>query len=169
MKIAQDMAGYSLGEADLLRRAMGKKKPAEMEKQREKFLDGAARNGIPSKLANDLFDQMVLFAEYCLSYDTPVLTQEYGWLPIGKIVEQQIECHVYSVDAHGLIYSQAIAQWHERGEQEVFEYTLEDGSIIRATKDHKFMTTDGEMLPIDTIFTEQRHLKQVSTRQILDS
>jgi DNA polymerase III subunit alpha len=66
MKIAQDLAGYTLGEADLLRRAMGKKKPAEMEKQREKFLDGAAMNGIKSKIATDLFDQMVLFAEYCL-------------------------------------------------------------------------------------------------------
>ncbi len=67
MKIAQDLAGYSLGEADLLRRAMGKKKPEEMEKQRNKFLDGAAMNGIHSKIANDLFDQMVMFAEYCFN------------------------------------------------------------------------------------------------------
>ncbi len=77
MKIAQDLAGYSLGEADLLRRAMGKKKPAEMEKQREKFLDGAARNGIKSKVATDLFEQMVLFAEYCFNKSHSVA---YGYV-----------------------------------------------------------------------------------------
>jgi DNA polymerase-3 subunit alpha len=77
MKIAQDLAGYTLGEADLLRRCMGKKKPAEMEKQREKFLDGAARNGIKSKIATDLFDQMVLFAEYCFNKSHSVA---YGYV-----------------------------------------------------------------------------------------
>ncbi len=77
MRIAQDMAGYSLGEADLLRRAMGKKKPAEMEKQREKFLDGAARNGIKPELANSLFDQMVMFAEYCFNKSHSVA---YGYV-----------------------------------------------------------------------------------------
>ena len=67
MKLAQDLAGYSLGEADLLRRAMGKKKASEMQKQREKFLDGSSKNGIRSSLAENLFDQMVKFAEYCFN------------------------------------------------------------------------------------------------------
>lgn len=67
MKVAQDLAGYSLGQADLLRRAMGKKKPEEMQKQRELFLDGAAKNGVKRAVAEDLFDQMVKFAEYCFN------------------------------------------------------------------------------------------------------
>ncbi|MEM6598614.1 MAG: OB-fold nucleic acid binding domain-containing protein, partial [Cyanobacteria bacterium P01_C01_bin.69] len=67
MKIAQDLAGYSLGEADLLRRAMGKKKIKEMEKHREIFIEGASKNDFPRTPANDLFDQMVLFAEYCFN------------------------------------------------------------------------------------------------------
>ncbi|MGD1712876.1 DNA polymerase III subunit alpha, partial [Dapis sp. BLCC M172] len=67
MKMAQDLAGYSLGEADLLRRAMGKKKVSEMEKHREIFIDGATQRGVPSAVAQDLFEQMIKFAEYCFN------------------------------------------------------------------------------------------------------
>ena len=67
MKIAQDMAGYSLGQADLLRRAMGKKKKEEMEKHQEIFAEGAALRGVGKKVAAELFNQMVLFAEYCFN------------------------------------------------------------------------------------------------------
>ena len=67
MRIAQDLAGYSLGEADLLRRAMGKKKVSEMQKHRGIFVNGASERGVDEKVADELFDQMVLFAEYCFN------------------------------------------------------------------------------------------------------
>ncbi|WP_119394956.1 DNA polymerase III subunit alpha [Salinibius halmophilus] len=63
-RIAQVLAGYSLGKADLLRRAMGKKKPEEMEKQRKIFLEGALENGLTADLANNIFDLMEKFAGY---------------------------------------------------------------------------------------------------------
>jgi DNA polymerase-3 subunit alpha len=161
MKIAQDMAGYSLGQADLLRRAMGKKKVSEMEKQQEKFIDGSMKNGVKKQVAEKLFEDMKKFAEYCLSYDTQILTVEYGFMPVGEIVEKQIECTVFSIDQNGNVYTQPIAQWHNRGQQEVFEYALENGSTIQATKDHKFMTVGGEMLPINEIFERNLELLQV--------
>ena len=64
MQTAQVIAGYSLGGADLLRRAMGKKKPEEMAKQREIFVTGAATNGIEADQANEIFDTMEKFAGY---------------------------------------------------------------------------------------------------------
>ena len=161
MRMAQDLAGYSLGQADLLRRAMGKKKISEMKKHQVTFIDGASKNGVRRSIAEDLFDQMIKFAEYCLSYDTEVLTVEHGPIPIGEIVEKALKCHVYSVDSNGFIYTQPIAQWHNRGQQEVFVYTLENGSEIKATPDHKFMTETGEMLPIEKIFQQELDLKQV--------
>lgn len=64
MQIAQVLAGYSLGGADMLRRAMGKKKPEEMAKERAKFEAGCAERGIDAKLATEIFDLMEKFAEY---------------------------------------------------------------------------------------------------------
>ncbi|MEW6254801.1 MAG: DNA polymerase III subunit alpha [Pseudomonadota bacterium] len=64
MQIAQALAGYSLGEADLLRRAMGKKIRAEMEKQRERFVSGAAERGVPKAQADTIFDLLAKFADY---------------------------------------------------------------------------------------------------------
>ena len=64
MQIAQVLADYTLGGADMLRRAMGKKKPEEMQKQRLLFLEGAANKGIDSRQAETIFDLMEKFADY---------------------------------------------------------------------------------------------------------
>jgi len=64
MQIAQDLAGYSLGAADLLRRAMGKKIRSEMEAQRKIFCDGAEARGIEAAKAAEIFDLMERFADY---------------------------------------------------------------------------------------------------------
>jgi DNA polymerase III subunit alpha len=64
MQIAQVMAGYSLGEADLLRRAMGKKIRAEMEKQRERFVAGSVKSGVPKGQAETIFELLAKFADY---------------------------------------------------------------------------------------------------------
>jgi len=88
MQIAQVMAGYTLGGADMLRRAMGKKKPEEMAKQRSIFLEGCAQNGIDKDLAGNIFDLVEKFAGYgfnkshsaayaLVSYQTAWLKQHY--------------------------------------------------------------------------------------------
>ena len=64
MQLAQKLAGYSLGDADLMRRAMGKKKQAEMAKHENQFVDGAVERGIKKKTAKEIFDLMAKFADY---------------------------------------------------------------------------------------------------------
>jgi len=88
MQISNVLASYSLGEADLLRRAMGKKNAAEMAKQRERFMSGAAALGHPKNTAGEIFDQMDKFAGYgfnkshsaayaMLAYQTAYLKTHY--------------------------------------------------------------------------------------------
>lgn len=88
MQIARDLAGYSFGEADLLRRAMGKKIRAEMEKQRVRFVDGAIERGIDDGDAKAIFEACAKFADYgfnkshsapyaLLSYQTAYLKANY--------------------------------------------------------------------------------------------
>ena len=64
MQIAQTLAGFTAGEADILRRAMGKKKKAELDKQKERFIDGALKNGIAKDVANFVFTKIEPFAQY---------------------------------------------------------------------------------------------------------
>src|SRR5215469_14844247 len=88
MQIANRLAGYSLGEADLLRRAMGKKKPEEMAQQRERFVQGATQRNYPPKKIEKIFDLMAQFAGYgfnkshsaayaLLAYQTAYLKTHY--------------------------------------------------------------------------------------------
>ncbi|QQR40505.1 DNA polymerase III subunit alpha [Devosia rhizoryzae] len=64
MQIAQLLSGYSLGEADMLRRAMGKKDRAEMDRQRVRFREGSAKEGVKESLADEIFDLLAKFANY---------------------------------------------------------------------------------------------------------
>ena len=88
MQIAREMAGYSLGEADILRRAMGKKKPEEMAKQRKVFVSNSIERGIDEDVATEVFNQMETFARYgfnrshsvayaMISYQTAYLKAHY--------------------------------------------------------------------------------------------
>ncbi len=91
MQAAQVLAGFSLGAADLLRRAMGKKSPEEMAKQREAFRDGAARQGIAQAKADEVFDLMEKFAGYGFNKSHAaaysVLAYHTAWLKVHCTAE----------------------------------------------------------------------------------
>jgi DNA polymerase-3 subunit alpha len=77
MQIAQVLGGYSLGGADLLRRAMGKKKPEEMAQQKETFLAGARSKGVDPRIADQVFELMAFFAGYGFNRSH---SAAYGWI-----------------------------------------------------------------------------------------
>jgi DNA polymerase-3 subunit alpha len=90
MRIASDVAGFTLGEADILRKAMGKKNAAVMHAQRQRFIEGAQARGVNAKKASKLFDLMEFFAGYgfnkshsttyaYLAYQTAYLKANYPW------------------------------------------------------------------------------------------
>src|SRR6267378_3772020 len=91
MQIAQVLGGYSLGRADLLRRAMGKKKADLMAQERSGFVEGCAKNGVDVKLATELFDTMEQFAAYSFNKSHSaaygLLTYQTAWLKTHHPVE----------------------------------------------------------------------------------
>jgi DNA polymerase-3 subunit alpha len=119
MRIAQDLAGYSLGEADLLRRAMGKKKKSEMEKHQDIFVKGATERGVDPRVAEALFEQMVLFAEYCfnkshstaygaVTYQTAYLKAHYpvaymaALLTVNSGATDKVQRYIANANAMGI-------------------------------------------------------------------
>ena len=105
MQIAQVMAGYSLGGADLLRRAMGKKIAAEMAKERPKFEDGAKKNGVTQKKASEVFDLLEKFANYGFNKSHAaayaVVSYQTAWLKANHPVEFMaavMNCDIHLTD-----------------------------------------------------------------------
>jgi len=102
MQIAQELAGYTLGGADMLRRAMGKKKPEEMAKQREVFEDGAKGRGVEADLAMRIFDLVEKFAGYgfnkshsaayaLVSYQTAWLKTHHGSSFMAAVMSSEMQ------------------------------------------------------------------------------
>jgi len=105
MEIAQVMAGYSLGGADLLRRAMGKKIAEEMAKERPKFIDGAVNNGVDKKKAGEVFDLLEKFANYGFNKSHAaayaVVSYQTGYLKANYPVEFMagvMNCDIHLTD-----------------------------------------------------------------------
>ena len=120
MQIAQVLAGYSMGEADILRRAMGKKDPEEMAAQRERFVEGAKAKKISHEQATEIFDQMETFARYgfnkshsaayaLVSYQTAYLKAHYAveflaalmtWEmdDTDKVIKNLAECRLKGIE-----------------------------------------------------------------------
>jgi DNA polymerase III subunit alpha len=123
MQIAQILGGYSLGRADLLRRAMGKKKAEEMAKERKGFLEGCDKTGVDQKVANEIFDLMEKFAEYgfnkshsaaygLVTYQTAFLKAHYpvefmaALLTSEKDSTDKVVAHIAEARADGIVVLQ---------------------------------------------------------------
>jgi DNA polymerase-3 subunit alpha len=168
MQIAQVIGGYSLGAADLLRRAMGKKLPEEMAQHRSVFVAGAARNGVGERKAQELFDLMEKFAGYgfnkCVVGSTEVQDARTGARrTVRELFEQrnQLDLAVHSLGDDWRLRACAVRGVVWNGRRPTFELRTALGRRIVATDNHPLCTLDGwtplrDLAPGDRIATPRR-------------
>jgi DNA polymerase-3 subunit alpha len=154
MKVSQILAGFTGAQADTLRKAMGKKLPEVMAKQRKLFVDGCINNGVSQEIANKVFEQIDFFSGYgfnkCLSGDTNVLNKVDG----KTYTLKELNDDSYGIGGNtkvvldsyldGGIVDDELVEVFETGEKEIYEIELENGIIIKCTLDHKFYCSDGK-------------------------
>ncbi|MCI5129515.1 MAG: DNA polymerase III subunit alpha, partial [Candidatus Electrothrix sp. AUS3] len=166
MKISNILASYSLGDADILRRAMGKKIPEVMEEERGKFMAGAEGNNIPKEKAAYVFDLMAKFAGYgfnkCVVGSTQILDAETGErLTVEELYQNQRNFTVHALGKDSKFRPRKVLDVIENGQKPVFELRTAQGHRITATANHPFRTLDGwtllgDLKPGDRIAAPRR-------------
>ncbi len=148
MQIASALAGFTLGDADLLRRAMGKKKAEEMALQRTRFLEGCAKNKIASKKAEKIFDLMAEFAGYgfnkCIVEETELIDVKNGEIfTIADLVKSGTAKTTVSCNSRYKIEPKKITNVVSNGRKKVFKLRTHLGYELTATGNHPLLTATG--------------------------
>lgn len=175
MKILQVLGGFSLGEADVIRKGMGKKKEEIVKKGRKDFIAGCAKlHNIDKDRANKIYDDIVYFAGYgfnrCVPYDTVIKkasSNQYKPLSVGEMYYAKNDLawakkngknnvgKKYRLNGYGYglsmfsderIRANSIVDIKHAGYKECLEIVTESGRKIQATKNHKFPTPNGIVL-----------------------
>ncbi|WP_345455895.1 DNA polymerase III subunit alpha [Deinococcus aluminii] len=147
MQIASEVAGYSLGGADLLRRAMGKKDAEEMKRQRQLFVEGAEKNGVPKEEGNRLFDLLDAFANYgfnkCLTGDTRVPVAGGELRRLEDLYREGKGVQLPSMNGEYRLELRPTGEFFDNGVKPVFEVRTALGRRLTATANHPLLTLDG--------------------------
>jgi DNA polymerase-3 subunit alpha len=150
MQIANSLFGYSLGDADLMRRAVSKKKKEDLLKHREIFLKNGPKNGVDGEVAGKIFDDIEFFANYgfnkCLTGDTEIVDAQTGRLVriedivSGKVrIEETVTCDTDTLK----LKNGRIVGAMENGVKPIYRLTTRAGRTITATDNHPFYTYSG--------------------------
>ena len=161
MQIAQVMAGYSLGGADLLRRAMGKKIKEAMDAERPKFEKGAAENGVPAKKASEVFDLLEKFANYGFNKSHAaayaVVSYQTGWLKANHPVEFMagvMNCDIHLTDKLS-IYAEEVRRGLDIEiippcvNRSLATFSVKDGAVVYALGALKNVGSEAMQLVVD--------------------
>jgi DNA-directed DNA polymerase III PolC len=148
MRIANVMAGFSMADADGLRKAMGKKIPEIMAKYKEQFVKGAVKNGVKEELAVQVFDLMAYFAGYgfnkCVLGSTTIVHARTGErTTVQSLFEDRRPFEVHALGEDLKLRPRRVQDVVWNGRKPVFELTTERGHRITATGNHPFRTRKG--------------------------
>ncbi len=167
MQIASNLFGYSLGEADLMRRAVSKKKEKDLKKHREIFIEKGPQFGVDQETAEKIFEQIEFFANYgfnkCLVGNTQIIDVSTGRLhTIEELARGDGLAQTLSLDIeHSTLRNGKITAILNNGKKPVYRLVTRLGRQIEATANHPFYTPDGwrllsELEPHDQIAVPRR-------------
>lgn len=185
MQLARVLAGYSLGEADLLRKAMGKKDPEEMAKQKGRFVGGAVERGIEKRLADEIFQQMETFARYgfnrshtaayaLVSFQTAYLKAHYGVEFMAALMTHDMEdtdktfknfneCRRVKINVLPPQINESSAGFVVRGDKILFGLEAMKGTGAKAVEAIVAARADGPFTSLDDLLSRV-DLHQVNKR-----
>ena len=148
MQMAQTMGGYTLGGADLLRRAMGKKLQSEMDKQRIIFTEGAAKKDVGEATANEVFDMMAKFAGYgfnkCVVGETEIVDAQKGArTSVEELFRSRRPFTIHALGDDLKLRPRQVTDVVWNGRKPVLELRTKLGKRITATGNHPFRTLSG--------------------------
>ncbi|MEA3452999.1 MAG: DNA polymerase III subunit alpha [Patescibacteria group bacterium] len=155
MQIAQQIAGFSLSEADILRKAVGKKIKALLHTQKEKFISGAIEKGLEKNVAEKIWSWFLPFAQYgfnkCLTAETQIISPTGSIRSIEDIYKESKLKKAYyhtgksviSLDKNLKLKTGKILEINRNGKKPVYEITAYSGRKIKATTEHKFLLFSG--------------------------
>jgi len=148
MRIASTMAGYSMGEADILRKAMAKKEPEALAKQKDKFVSGSVENGVSPEVAGKIFDLIVHFAGYgfnkCVVGSTKVIDADTGEIvTVEEIFRTNRRINTISCSDDYRIVKRQVIDCVTNGHKPVYRIKTGLGYEITVTDNHPFLTIDG--------------------------
>ena len=148
MMTAIKLAGYSWLEADKLRKAMGKKIPAEMEAQKGKLIEGLVKNGLSKEKSEQLWKLIEPFAAYgfnkCVTGDTQIIDSDTGEvISVEELYESDHHCNVYTLSSNQKLTTAPIKAIMQNGVKQIYEVRTRSGRTLRATINHPLYTISG--------------------------
>lgn len=164
MAAARALAGYTLGQADILRKAMGKKKPEVMAKERAKFVAGCVRMGSCDEArATELFELVAKWAGYgfnkSVDADTLIRDTSGNEKRLADFVPGDL---VWSLGMEGNREQTSVVAVHDHGVLDGFAVEFDDGTAVVCTLDHKFLTEQGQK-PLWQIVADDSEVLSVGT------
>ena len=174
INVVQKMAGYTASQADMMRKAVGKKDPVIMEKEKIPFVDGCLKNGIDREIAEKTFERIAFFAGYgfnrCLAGDTKLIDARTGKIFTVKqlcndfVVNKNHNVHLHSY-LNGKIAEDELMDVFETGEKDVYEVKFSNGVKINCTMNHKFMCEDGKPHEVSEILEKNLNVIDIEQKE----